>query len=37
MLLLGMTLFAEGVLNLVTVLTAVKVIHRQAPDIIDAE
>lgn len=37
MLLLGMTLITEGVLNLVTILTAVKIIHKQKPFVIDAE
>lgn len=37
MLLLGMALFTEGILNLVTILTAVKIIRRQPPVVIDAE
>lgn len=37
MLLLGIALFTEGLLNLVTILTAVKVIRRQAPVVIEAE
>lgn len=36
-LLLGIALFTEGMLNLVTVLTAVKIIRRQIPVVIDAE
>lgn len=37
MLLLGIALLTEGVLNLVTILTAVKIIRRQAPAVMDAE
>lgn len=37
MLLLGIALFTEGLLNLVTILTAVKIIRRQAPVVIEAE
>ena len=36
MVLLGLTLITEGVLNLVTILTAVKIIRNQRPKIIDA-
>lgn len=35
--LLGITLLAEGLLNFGTVLTAVKIIRHQKPDIIDAD
>ncbi|MGN1002456.1 MAG: DUF308 domain-containing protein [Oscillospiraceae bacterium] len=37
MILLGVTLFTEGLLNLVTILTAVKVLRSQVPQVIDAE
>lgn len=37
MLMLGIALLAEGVLNLVTILTAVKIIHGQTPIVIEAE
>lgn len=37
MLLLGVTLLTEGILNLVTILTAVKIIRRQNPVVIDVE
>lgn len=37
MLLLGVSLITEGVMNLITTLTAVKIIRRQMPDIIDIE
>ena len=37
MLLLGIALFTEGMLNLITILTAVKIIRRQAPVVIEAE
>lgn len=37
MLLLGMALFTEGILNLVTILTAVKIVRKQKPPVIDAE
>lgn len=37
MVLLGTALFTEGALNLVTILTAVKIIRRQTPVVIDAE
>lgn len=37
MVLLGITLFTEGVLNLVTTLTAVKIFRRQTPEAIDAD
>lgn len=35
MVLLGLTLITEGVLNFVTILTAVKIIRHQLPEIID--
>lgn len=35
--LLGVSLLAEGILNLSTVLTAVKIVKNQRPDVIDAE
>lgn len=35
MILLGVTLILEGILNLVTVITAVKIINHQQPDIIE--
>lgn len=37
MMLLGIALLTEGVLNLVTILTAVKIIHRQVGAVIDVE
>lgn len=37
MIMLGITLISEGVLNLGTVITAVKIIKNQQPDIIDVE
>lgn len=37
MLLLGVSLLFEGILNLVTILTAVKIIRNQKPIVIDAE
>lgn len=37
MILLGVTLITEGLLNLTTILTAVKIIRRQCPEIIDAD
>lgn len=37
MLLLGMTLITEGILNLITILIAVKIIRRQTPVVIDVE
>lgn len=37
MVLLGISLLAEGILNLVTILTAVKIIRDQKPVVIDAE
>lgn len=37
MILLGCSLITEGILNLSTVLTAVKIIRHQMPDIIDAD
>ena len=37
MLLLGIALLTEGLLNLVTILTAVQIIRRQAPVVIEAE
>lgn len=37
MILLGVALITEGVLNLVTILTAVQILRRQKPDVIDAE
>lgn len=35
--LLGISLITEGVLNLITILTAVKIFRQQQPDVIDAE
>lgn len=35
--LLGITMLAEGILNLSTVITAVKIVRNQKPDVIDAE
>lgn len=37
MMLLGMAIFTEGVLNLITILTAVKIIRKQKPLIIEGE
>lgn len=37
MVLLGISLFCEGILNLVTILTAVKIIRKQHPDQIEAD
>lgn len=37
MILLGVTLITEGLLNLTTILTAVKIIRRQCPEIIDTD
>ena len=37
MVLLGLSLIAEGLLNLITILTAVKIIRRQRPEIIDTD
>lgn len=37
MVMLGITLISEGVLNIGTVLTAVRIIKNQQPDIIDVE
>ncbi len=34
---LGITMLAEGILNLSTVITAVKIVKNQKPDVIDAE
>ncbi len=34
---LGVTMLAEGILNLSTVITAVKIVRNQKPDVIDAE
>ena len=34
---LGVLLLADGILNLITVLTAVKIIQNQYPDAIDAD
>lgn len=36
MILLGVGLITEGILNLITILTAVKIIGRSRPDIVDA-
>ena len=35
MILFGIALITEGVLNLITILTAVKIIRRQLPEVID--
>ena len=35
--LLGVSMLAEGILNLSTVITAVKIVKHQQPDVIDAE
>lgn len=35
--LLGISLLSEGILNLITVITAVKIIKHQRPDVIEAE
>lgn len=37
MVLLGMALITEGALNLITILTAVKIIRHQLPEVIDVE
>lgn len=37
MILLGISLLFEGILNLITILTAVQIIRRQLPVVIDAE
>ena len=37
MVLLGLSLITEGLLNLITILTAVKIIRRQRPEIIDTD
>ena len=37
MILFGIVLITEGVLNLITILTAVKIIRHQLPEVIDAE
>ena len=37
MILLGLTLLTEGMLNLITILTAVKIIRRQMPEVIDVD
>ena len=37
MILFGIALIAEGVLNLITILTAVKIIRHQLPEVIDVE
>lgn len=37
MILFGIALITEGVLNLITILTAVKIIRHQLPEVIDAE
>ena len=37
MVLFGIALITEGVLNLITILTAVKIIRHQLPEVIDAE
>lgn len=37
MVLLGLSLISEGLLNLITILTAVKIIRRQRPEIIDTD
>lgn len=36
MILFGLTLFTEGILNLITILTAVKIICHQLPEVVDA-
>ena len=36
MILLGVGLITEGVLNMITILTAVKIIRRSQPEIVDA-
>ena len=37
MIILGLSLLAEGILNLITILTAVKISHRMKPKIIDGD
>ena len=37
MILFGIALITEGVLNLITILTAVKIIRHQLPEVIDVE
>ena len=37
MVFLGLSLLADGIMNLITVLLTVKIIHHQYPDVIDAE
>ena len=37
MILFGLTLLTEGILNLITILTAVKIIRHQLPEIVDAD
>ena len=37
MILLGITLLAEGILNFITVITAVKIVRHQQPDVIEVE
>lgn len=37
MMLLGLSLITEGVLNLITILTAVRIVRRKTPEIIDAD
>lgn len=37
MVLLGLSLISEGLLNLITILTAVKIIRRQRPEVIDTD
>lgn len=37
MVLFGLTLLTEGILNLITILTAVKIIRHQLPEVVDAD
>ena len=37
MILFGLTLLTEGILNLITILTAVQIIHHQLPEVVDAD
>ena len=37
MILFGITLLAEGILNLITILTAVQIIRHKLPEVIDAD
>lgn len=37
MILLGISILSEGILNLITAITAIKIIKNQRPDVIEGE